>query len=107
MKLPADSPSRQHRRAHKVQGIRNEAFQRRLWEVSTVAFLAKVNASIDINMYMIPSETCAELDSTASRESSSEIGYGCRSLGTYPNTLAVLRFRIAKPKQPSTPTFDS
>ncbi|XZE33540.1 DUF4279 domain-containing protein [Pirellulaceae bacterium SH501] len=37
-----------------------------------LAFLAKVNASIDIDTYMLPNETCTELDSTASRKRSHE-----------------------------------
>ena len=37
-----------------------------------LAFLAKVNASIDIDTYILPNESCAELDSTASRKQSDE-----------------------------------
>ncbi len=37
-----------------------------------LAFLAKVNASIDIDTYILPNESCAELDSTAYRKQSDE-----------------------------------
>ncbi|MCU0713326.1 MAG: DUF4279 domain-containing protein [Pirellula sp.] len=37
-----------------------------------LAFLAKVNASIDIDTYILPNETCAELDTTAFRKQSDE-----------------------------------